>query len=125
KKNIKYTRKEWDKNRISIMKWVVFVKLCQNWDSFFYLLDSTEEKLIIEHSEKDGFWGAKLDNNGFYGVNALGRILMFAREQARLRGQNGLSTIPPLNLPSFELLGQKILPVRSLDKTSPAMKFQF
>jgi len=123
--NTKYTRPGWDRNRVSIMKWVVFVKLCQNWDSFFYLLDSTGSRLIVEHSEKDDFWGAKLDSNGFYGTNVLGRILMLAREQGRIRGKDGFSTINPLTISDFILLGQTITSVTSDDKISPEMKLPF
>ncbi|EFJ1100455.1 NADAR family protein [Escherichia coli] len=116
--NIKYTRIGWDSNRISIMKWVVFVKLCQNWDSFFYLLDLTEDRSIIEHSEKDGFWGCKIQGDSFCGVNALGRILMFTRDAARIKGRDAFSVIHPLKIPKFDLLGEPILPVSAEHKKS-------
>lgn len=103
------TRDGWEKNRVSIMKWCVCVKLCQNWETFFALLDSTGNHDIVEHSEKDQFWGASKDPEGnFYGMNVLGRILMDAREVARKRGADGFTTIPPLPLVSFRLLGEDI-----------------
>lgn len=46
------TRHGWEKNRVSIMKWCVRIKLCQNWESFFQLLNSTGSINIVEHSEK-------------------------------------------------------------------------
>lgn len=119
KKNIHLTRSGWDSNRISIMKWAVFSKLCQNWESFFFLLDSTGDKFIVEHSEKDIFWGARRENDTFYGVNALGRILMYTRNVARANGNSAFSVIQPLKIPQFDLLGSKIEAVRSADKPPP------
>ncbi len=91
------------------MKWCVCVKLCQNWETFFALLDSTGEHDIVEHSEKDQFWGASKDSEGnFYGMNVLGRILMDVRDVARKRGPTGFASIPPLPLEKFLLLGDHI-----------------
>lgn len=116
RKYIHLTRSGWDVNRISIMKWVVFTKLCQNWDSFYFLLDSTCDNFIVEYSEKDNFWGARREGNSLYGVNALGRILMLTRNAARANGKNALSVIQPLNIPQFNLMGFRIMPVLSTDK---------
>ncbi|MEB8638630.1 NADAR family protein [Cronobacter muytjensii] len=104
-----HTRSGWEKNRVSIMKWCVCVKLCQNWDAFFTLLDSTGEQHIVEHSEKDQFWGASKDPEGnFYGMNVLGRILMNVREVARSKGPDAFAVIPPLHLDNFLLMNEKI-----------------
>lgn len=115
------TRAGWEKNRVSIMKWCVCVKLCQNWEKFFALLDSTGDHDIVEHSEKDQFWGASKDSEGnFYGMNVLGRILMDARNVGRMKGLAGFATIPPLILDRFLLLGEQIRDVSySPPKTSP------
>lgn len=110
------TRDKWDSQRILIMKWVVFVKLCQNWDKFYFLLDKTGMKNIVEHSEKDLFWGARKENKCFYGVNALGRILMFVRQKAREFGQNFFINIPPLRIKNFTLLNNNIKTVTSYEK---------
>ncbi|PVY71182.1 NADAR family protein [Pectobacterium versatile] len=101
------TREGWEKNRVSIMKWSVRIKLCQNWENFFQLLNSTGSINIVEHSEKDLFWGARRESDGsFYGMNVLGRILMETREIARARGQEGFKFIPALQLDNFLLLGE-------------------
>ncbi|WP_413741647.1 NADAR family protein [Sodalis sp. RH15] len=103
------TRDGWEKNRVSIMKWCVRVKLCQNWDIFFQLLNSTGVVNIVEHSEKDLFWGARRELDGsFYGMNVLGRILMETRDIARTRGQEGFKLIPALQLDNFLLLDEPI-----------------
>lgn len=103
------TRDGWEKNRVSIMKWCVRVKLCQNWENFFHLLDSTGNFSIVEHSEKDLFWGARRESDGgFYGMNVLGRILMETRDIARNRGQEGFRYVPALQLDRFMLLNEPI-----------------
>ncbi|MBU9852442.1 NADAR family protein [Rahnella aceris] len=103
------TRDSWQKNRVSIMKWCVRIKLCQNWDNFYQLLDSTGVFKIVEHSEKDLFWGARRESDGtFYGMNVLGRILMETRDIARTHGQEYFKLIPALRLDNFLLLGEPI-----------------
>ena len=115
------TRAGWDKNRVSIMKWCVCVKLCQNWDTFFALLDSTGDHFIVEHSEKDQFWGASKDPEGnYYGMNVLGRILMEVRGVARKKGADGFATIPSLSLDKFFLLGERIKDVTFVEPTPGA-----
>lgn len=99
----------WEKNRVSIMKWCARIKLCQNWEVFYQLIDSTGFVDIVEHSEKDLFWGARREpDGGFYGMNVLGRILMETREIARSRGVEGFKFVPPLQLDNFMLLGKPI-----------------
>lgn len=117
------TRDNWGVNRVSIMKWAVFVKLCQNWDNFYYLLKSTETKNIVEHSEKDMFWGAKLKDDHYYGENALGRILMFTREHARKFENTQILRIAPLKIQDFKLLSQDIRVV-SYDEKKDDLNFK-
>lgn len=108
------TRAGWEENRVSIMKWCVRVKLCQNWKPFFELLNATNEANIVEHSDKDIFWGARKESdNSFYGINVLGRILMETRELARKKGQDGFLIIPPLKIDRFDILGDPISIIRA------------
>jgi len=125
KKYLRLTRDGWDINRVSIMKWVVFSKLCQNWDSFYFLLNSSGDKNIVEHSEKDVFWGANRKEDGFFGANVLGRILMLTRAMARTHGISYFETIPPPRIPNFYLLGSKIRPVQMHDKPRPSIEQLF
>ncbi|MDM7005950.1 NADAR family protein [Klebsiella michiganensis] len=109
------TRDGWEKNRVSIMKWCVRIKLCQNWEVFSQLLNSTGSINIVEHSDKDLFWGARRESDGsFYGMNVLGRILMETREIARVRGEEGFKFIPALQLDKFLLLDEPIKGTSSL-----------
>ena len=121
RKYILYTRDNWETNRISIMKWCVAVKLCQNWDSFSNLLLSTYPNHIVEYSEKDLFWGASrdsLDKNLLIGQNVLGRILMQMRELIKDKGYSAFEKIYPLPVENFTLLGKPIQIVSSLTKTN-------
>ncbi|HGW4198651.1 MULTISPECIES: NADAR family protein [Enterobacterales] len=111
------TRTSWEQERVAIMKWAVCVKLCQNWESFSALLLSTGEKPIVEYSEKDQFWGAKsIGNHTYAGMNVLGRILMLLRDKCEHRGQQAFKIIPPPNLPGFNIFGQPVKSVISIDK---------
>ena len=111
RKYILHTRDNWDVNRISIMKWCIAVKLCQNWEKFSKILFLTYPNYIVEYSEKDLFWGASYDQsdkNLLIGENILGRILMQMREIAREKGKSAFETIFPLPLENFSLLGEPI-----------------
>jgi len=50
-------RDDWDEVRVDIMRWCLRVKLIQNWEKFWELLDSTGDLPIVEESHKDQFWG--------------------------------------------------------------------
>lgn len=121
RKYLSYTRENWDVNRISIMKWCVAVKLCQNWDSFSKLLISTYPNNIIEYSKNDLFWGASFINSDrkiLVGKNVLGRILMQLRKLIIEEGYSYFESIHPLRLNNFNLLGKPIETVRSLSLDS-------
>ncbi|SKA82109.1 hypothetical protein SAMN03097719_3493 [Pantoea ananatis] len=103
------TRIHWDHERVTIMKWAVCVKLCQNWEKFSTLLLSTGNKPIVEYSEKDQFWGAKsVGNHTYSGMNVLGRILMLLRDTCEHRGQQAFTVIPPPKLADFYMFGEHI-----------------
>ncbi len=75
------SREDWDRVRTTIMRWTLRAKLYCN-RSFYNLLLSTGDKLIIEDSTKDRYWGAVSESNGtLVGKNVLGRLLMELREE--------------------------------------------
>ena len=51
-------RADWMKIRVNVMRWALRVKLICNKDSFGQLLLSTNNKPIVELSNKDDFWGS-------------------------------------------------------------------
>jgi ribA/ribD-fused uncharacterized protein len=109
---------------VDIMRWCLRVKLAQNYVTFGKLLASTKNKLIVEESHKDTFWGAvrdKNDPNILRGQNVLGQLLMTLR-QAYLDNPNpaDLLYIEPLTLPDFNLLG---VPIPVIDERVRFQKY--
>ncbi|PKF77330.1 DUF1768 domain-containing protein [Vibrio sp. vnigr-6D03] len=103
------TRKDWDKVRILIMKWVLRVKLAQNMERFSNVLKETNDMPIVEISRKDDFWGAKPIGDDIYvGVNALGRLLMELRHQLFTHGEERFLSVAPLEINDFFLYGNPI-----------------
>lgn len=112
-------REDWDQIKIIVMRWVLRVKLIQNQETFGKLLLETGSKTIVEESKKDDFWGGKLDNNEFKGMNILGRLLMELRE---LYKQYPLDSIEPLKLKDFKLFGKSITSVEKLNNKEEFMQ---
>ena len=118
RQHMKLTRSDWDDERVNIMRWVLRAKLVCNWKTFGELLDSTGEKNIVEDSNRDTFWGAIRTNDTFWGVNALGRLLMQLRAQYRyLNGHTSITLSPP-EINNFFFLGLA-MPLISVDTTIP------
>lgn len=110
------TRLDWEQKRIVIMKWCLRVKLIQNFGKFSALLKETGNLDIVEHSDKDDFWGAKpIDSDTLKGVNALGRLLMELREVIHKTNKDGFFSISPPRVDNFKLFGEKIGKVSSND----------
>lgn len=80
KKYYKESRKDWDEIKFKIMRFCLELKLINNWENFFWLLKSTDQKDIVEYVPNDQIWGAKDKVDFFEGPNALGRLLMGLRE---------------------------------------------
>lgn len=102
------TRTDWDSERIRIMRWCIYAKLISNWHNFGSLLDATGNKDIVEDSYKDDFWGAIWNGDQFVGTNALGRLLMQARDMYRKNRSHTCLVLPPLDIHDFYLLGEPI-----------------
>jgi ribA/ribD-fused uncharacterized protein len=115
-----HTRADWDSVRVGIMRWVLRVKLAQNWESFGELLRCTGGMPIVEDSYKDTFWGAKAVNSDrLVGQNILGRLLMELRQDLAKSDAEGLRTVQPLPIPDFLLLGTPIGVVRGTEREVP------
>ena len=110
------TRPDWDSERVKIMRWCIFAKLICNWYEFGKLLDSTGDKDIVEDSYKDDFWGAIWNGSQFVGTNALGRLLMQARDMYRKNLSHRHLLLPPLDIPNFYMFGEPITRI-SVDTT--------
>lgn len=95
KKYYKYTRQDWEQKKYEIMYWVLKIKLLHNYHRLSELLRKTEEKPIVELSNKDRDWGAKEENGFLVGKNALGRLLMQLRKEFILEEQILDKVYPP------------------------------
>ncbi len=104
-------RNDWMNVRLKVMRWVLRVKLAQNFVDLGSLLESTGNKPIVEESSKgDDYWGtiAQKDNeNILVGVNALGRLLMELRDEYREKGSK-MKAVEPPNIPDFLFMGKPI-----------------
>jgi ribA/ribD-fused uncharacterized protein len=72
-------RRDWESAKDNVMFKAVMAKFTQHSDLRKLLL-STGDAKIIEHTEKDSYWG---DGGDGRGKNRLGQILMRVREQLR------------------------------------------
>lgn len=103
-----YSRPDWEKIQIKVMRWALEIKLAQNWDKFSAVLQETENKSIVEYATDNKIWGAKPSNNNeLVGVNALGRLLMELREKHIIEN-NRLYCVNPPNIPALLLYNQYI-----------------
>ena len=72
-------RKDWERAKVGIMREAVEAKFRQHAELGVLLL-STGDATIVEHTDRDDFWGDGGDGSG---RNELGRILMAVREALR------------------------------------------
>ncbi len=72
-------RRDWESAKVNVMREAVRAKFTQH-DELRELLLSTGDAKIVEHTEKDDYWG---DGGDGRGKNMLGRILMDVRKQFR------------------------------------------
>jgi ribA/ribD-fused uncharacterized protein len=72
-------RPDWETVKNDIMYEVVRAKFEQHLDLRSILLD-TGDSVIVEHTERDAYWGDGRDGSG---QNRLGQILMRVREELR------------------------------------------
>jgi ribA/ribD-fused uncharacterized protein len=70
-------RRDWEAVKVGIMRAAVLAKFTQH-DELRALLLSTGERKIVEHTERDSYWGDGGDGSG---QNMLGRILMQVRAE--------------------------------------------
>ena len=107
-----YTRSDFENVRVDIMYWCLRVKLACNPLNFGSLLESTGDKVIVEISRNDSFWGAQFskDTSGvLVGQNILGKLLMELRSYYRLnKGKTTILKVEPLVIENFKLLGNSI-----------------
>jgi ribA/ribD-fused uncharacterized protein len=83
-------RQDWEAVKVAIMREVVLAKFTQHPELRTLLL-GTGDARIVEHTEKDSFWGDGGDGSG---RNMLGEILMSVREELRRSSYQRLAAPP-------------------------------
>ncbi|WP_020475989.1 NADAR family protein [Zavarzinella formosa] len=109
----KEIRTDWLQVNVSIMRWVLRVKLACHPQRMAALLRWSGQAPFVELSRKDAFWGAVEEKEGVLkGENHLGRLLTELRENVRTKFAEGkeaeLLKVEPLAIPDFNLLGHPI-----------------
>jgi ribA/ribD-fused uncharacterized protein len=103
------SRPDWEQVQEEVMRWVLRVKLACNLRAFGRLLKETRDRLIVERSRRDRYWGAVLEVDGVLrGENRLGRLLMELREELAARGEAALARVEPPAIGDFLLLGEPV-----------------
>jgi len=74
-------RKDWEAVKDNVMRKAVYAKFTQH-DDLRELLLSTGDRKLVEHTERDSYWGDGGDGSG---KNMLGVILMETRTRIRIR----------------------------------------
>lgn len=117
KKYTAKTREDWDRVRVSIMRWCLRTKLAQNWQRFGAVLRKTGAMPIVEESVKDEFWGAKPQDGGLLvGMNVLGRLLMELRQEYQEIEAGSRASIEYPTVSHFYFLG------KPLEASQPILK---
>jgi ribA/ribD-fused uncharacterized protein len=75
-------RRDWDSARVHVMREALCAKFAQHADLRELWL-STGDATIVEHTERDDFWGDGGDGSG---KNMVGRLLMELRHELRRGG---------------------------------------
>lgn len=106
----KHSRPDFDELRVAIMWWALRVKLACNFAEFGRLLRASRDKVIVEQSARDGFWGAiPQDADTLTGKNILGQLLMKLRDIAvDQKGREDPMAVDPPGITNFLLFGQPI-----------------
>jgi len=121
------TRPDWQQIRVRVMRWVLRVKLAMHWPEFCSLLLDTGDRLIVEDSRRDNFWGAlRQDDGTLVGMNVLGRLLMELRDELKGPNKEALRIVNPPPISDFNLLGQPIGQVgfgsKGIDTVDPDLR---
>jgi N-glycosidase YbiA len=100
-----FVRTDWDSIRVETMKICVSCKFYTYKQYFEEVFKIVNNKHIVEYSERDSFWGAKLINGVLVGNNMLGSIIEEIRDNFDLTNHAYIIVPEHLNL---LLLGHQI-----------------
>ena len=78
----RWQRSDWDNVKLDVMYKALLAKFSQHDDLKTILLD-TGNRMLVEHTSNDRYWG---DGGDGHGQNNLGKLLMHVRDVLRLQG---------------------------------------
>ncbi len=109
----KHVRADWPEVNVSVMRWVLRVKLACHPQRIAALLRWSGQAPFVEISRNDAFWGAiEAADRVARGENHLGRLYTELRETVRAKFAEGkeadLLKVEPLPIENFLLLGEPI-----------------
>lgn len=109
-----HARPDWPQVNLAVMRWVLRVKLCLHFERIGPLIRGTGDRMLVERSAKDKYWGAvEKDAETLEGANQLGKLWMELREEVRTQpAATFLAVEPPADVPDFKLCGRAIGLVR-------------
>ncbi|MDE0408264.1 MAG: NADAR family protein [Alphaproteobacteria bacterium] len=81
----------WNAQRVDVMRWVLRCKREANRREIDAVLTATGDRLIVEVSTRDAWWGARPVADRYEGNNVLGRLWMELRKQVRDGDPDALS----------------------------------
>lgn len=117
------SRPDWERVRVRVMRWVLRVKLAQNFDSFSAALQATGDRAIVERSHKDRYWGSVPDEEGnLCGQNVLGRLLMELRSELDSQPMHELLLVRKPEIEGLELFGRSVESVHADDQPDEPSK---
>ena len=107
----KESREDWSDIRVSVMRWVLRLKLAQH-PPVLRLLCGSMQHPIVEKSARDSFWGAVQGNDGWLrGENKLGRLFMELRleiSQYGIDAEEKIRVVPAPMIEGLLLLGEPV-----------------
>lgn len=102
----------WVKFNLEVMYWLMCIKAFRYNKKFLGLLQEYRGKFLVEHSEKDRFWGARENGDFLQGVNMCGQLWMEVNNGFFLAYTSKhtveVVTIPAPTWPTLRILGQPL-----------------
>lgn len=111
---------EWDADRVDVMRWVLRVKLAQNYKEMGAALASSKKKVLVKRSLTDDFWGVILmhgEKDVLVGRNIFGFLLKEVYHELIFYSRRQIMqvVVPPTTL-RLHFLGNRIHHISRADK---------
>ena len=113
------TRSDWETIKIKVMQWVLKVRLVQHPEPTTRSLRAVRDRILIDLSTQDPYWGLRkitfgfepkneFGFEGFWGKNALGKLWKELKPVAFGWGERPVTEVVPPDVPEMVLLGEPV-----------------